>query len=202
MRDPTISIRTAIPAFEEGQRFACYADQASEGFFRFMLGHRVADVIATAYAYPNHDLSYRNVLVAERDAAILGMASSFSAEERRHFSEQPLRKAAGSALFRMLAVRAFGAPLWRALDRLADGDFYLLAIAVEESVRGQGVGSMLLDAVEERARAAGAKRLSLDVATNNRGARKLYESRGMRTESVWPRLPGVSPLFVRMTRLL
>ena len=43
----------------------------------------------------------------------------------------------------------------RILDSIADGDFYLQAIAVDKELRGDGVGSLLMDCVEERARASG-----------------------------------------------
>jgi ribosomal protein S18 acetylase RimI-like enzyme len=67
----------------------------------------------------------------------------------------------------------------RILDRLEDGDFYLQAIAVDESARGQGIDSILLNLVEERAGAAGCSRICLDVSAGNVGARRLYERWGM-----------------------
>jgi ribosomal protein S18 acetylase RimI-like enzyme len=102
----------------------------------------------------------------------------------------------------MRVVRVLCAPLWRILNTLADGDFYLQAIAVDKELRGEGVGSTLIDSIEDRARATGSTRLSLDVSAKNEGARRLYERRGMTVESGWPKLIFIPRLFVRMAKLL
>ena len=63
----SIVLRAANPTFDEGLAFARYLDEAAEGFFRFMLGRRAGYITATAFAQPDHDLSYQNVTFAERD---------------------------------------------------------------------------------------------------------------------------------------
>ena len=102
----------------------------------------------------------------------------------------------------MRAVRILCAPLLRILTTIADGDFYLLAIAIDKEIRGEGVGSALMDSIEERARASGSTRLSLDVSAKNEGARRLYERRGMSVESEWPKVRFIPRLFVRMTKAI
>jgi len=203
MNQRPIILRTANPTFDEGLVFARFLDEAAEGFFRFMLGRRVADIIATTFAQPDHDYSYQNVTFAERDEVIVGMAAGYTAEQHRRFSELPLKQAAGKWAFRMRGVRILGSPLWRVLETLADGDFYLLAIAIDQELRGEGVGSGLMDSVEDRARVSGSTRLCLDVSAKNKGARRLYERRGMSVESQWPKrlvIPGLR--LLRMTKTL
>ena len=101
----------------------------------------------------------------------------------------------------MRVVLILFAPLMRIIDSIADGDFYLQAIAVDKELRGDGVGSVLMDSFEERARASGSTRLSLDVSAKNEGARRFYERRGMTVESQWPkRLPIPGLKFYRMTK--
>jgi len=51
-------------------------------------------------------------------------------------------------------------------------------LAVEPAQRGRGVGHALLDAVEERARADGCCKVTLEVLDDNLGARRLYENVG------------------------
>ena len=95
------------------------------------------------------------------------------------------------------------APLMRVTDAIADGDFYLQAIAVDRELRGDGVGSVLMDFFEERARASGSTRLALDVSARNEGACRFYARRGMTVESQWPKrlaIPGLK--FYRMTKAL
>jgi ribosomal protein S18 acetylase RimI-like enzyme len=53
-----------------------------------------------------------------------------------------------------------------------------LAIAVVPNARGKGVGGALLDALFERARAAGHPALSLSVDKRNAGAIHVYEQHG------------------------
>lgn len=76
MNQYSILVRVANPTLDEGLVFARYLDEAAEGFFRLMLGRNVADIIVIAYTQPDHDLSYQNVIVAERDNVIVGMATN------------------------------------------------------------------------------------------------------------------------------
>jgi ribosomal protein S18 acetylase RimI-like enzyme len=91
----------------------------------------------------------------------------------------------------------------RIIETIAYGDFYLLAMAIDKEFRGEGIGSALMDSIEERARASGSTRLSLDVSAKNAVARRLYERRGMTVESQWPKhLPILKLRFYRMTKAL
>jgi ribosomal protein S18 acetylase RimI-like enzyme len=199
----SIVLRAANPTFDEGLACARYLDEAAEGFFRFWLGRRAAHIIATAFAQPDHDLSYQNVTFAERDNVIVGMVLGYAAEQHRRSSREPLKRAAGRSNLRMRIVRMLFAPIMRIIDSIADGDFYLQAIAVDTELRGDGVGSVLMDSYEERARASGSTRLSLDVSAKNKGARRFYEHRGMNVESQWPKRLAIPVLkFYRMTKVL
>ena len=197
----SIVLRAANPTFDEGLACARYLDQAAEGFFHFMLGRRAEDIIATAFLEPDHDLSYQNMTFAERDDVIVGMVCAYTAEQHRHSSRQPLKRAAGRFNLRMTIVEMLFAPMRRIIDSIADDVFYLLAIAVDKGLRGDGVGSVLMDFVEERARASRSTRLCLDVSARNEGACRFYERRGMSVESQWPTrfsIPGLT--FYRMTK--
>lgn len=197
----SVVLRAANPTFDEGLAFARYAEQAAEGFLRFILGRRAERIIATAFTRPDNDLSYQHVTFAERDNVIVGMASGYTAEQHRRSSRQTLKRAAGRWNVRMRIVLMLFAPLMRIIDSIADGDFYVHAIAVDKELRGGGVGSALMDALEDRARASGSTRLSLDVSAKNEGARGFYERRGMNVEFQWPKrlaIPGLK--LYRMTK--
>jgi ribosomal protein S18 acetylase RimI-like enzyme len=175
-------------------------NQASEGFFTFMLGKNAEQIIARAFLEPKHSLSYEYVVFVEHDGAIAGMCSAFTGAQHRIFTEEPLKRAAGRSAFRMKCVRTLMSPLWRILDTVPEGDFYLQGMAVEPNLRGAGIGSRLMTDAEERARAGGSARLSLDVSAKNEGARKLYARRGMVESSQWPASRFVPTVFVRMTK--
>ena len=186
MNQHATTLRPANPTVEEGLLFARYLDQAAEGFFRFLLGRRSADIIATAYTQPDHDLSYQHVTFAERDNAIVGMFAAYAAEQHHRSSLRPLKQAAGRSALRMKAVAILCAPLLRILDTIADGDYYLQAIAIDKDLRGQGLGATLFEAFEDRARTTGSTRLSLHVSAKNERARRFYARHGMTVASNGP----------------
>ena len=196
-----IILHPATPALEDGLAYARFLDQAADGFFGVMLGKRYADVMADTFATPAHDFSFENVIFAEQDAMIVGMASGFTAKQHHGCSDEVLVKAKGYPSFRMAMFQLVFGSLWRFLDTIEDGEFYLQAVAVEEELRGKGVGSMLIDAMETRAINSTASRFLLDVAGKNEAAQRLYESRGMTVGARWPKrffLPKFQ--IVRMTK--
>ena len=198
-----VTLRDATPNLDDGMAFARYLDEAAEGFFRFMFGRRCKEIIAKAFAWPDHDLSHQNVTFAERDGEIVGMALSYSAEQHRRSSRQTLRRAAGRWNMRPRLVLMLFAPLMRIIDSMADRDFYIQAIAVDNELRGDGLGSILMESLDEKARANGATRLALDVSANNERARRFYVRRGFAVESRWPRRLRIRALtFYRMTKTI
>lgn len=203
MDQDSIILRPAKPTMEEGLAFARYLDEAAEGFFRFMLGRHARHIIATAFLQPGHDLSHQHVTFAEHENAVVGMASGYTAKQHRASSRRPLEEAAGKRNLRMRMVLILFAPLMRVIDSVADEDFYLQAIAVDRELRGAGLGSILMDHSEGRARSSGSRRLALDVSAKNESARRFYLRRGMTVESQWPRhLPIRALKLYRMTKTL
>ena len=200
MGDQAMLLRPARPESGEGLLFARYIDEAAEGFFAFMLGPNSESITASAFTEPGHALSYEHVVFAEREGVVVGMSLAYTGAQHRGFSDEPLKRAAGRSALRMKLVRILLAPLWRILDTVSEGDFYLHGIAVEPELRGAGVGSLIMDDVEARGQAAGSTRLSLDVAAKNKGARKLYARRGMIESSEWPSSRFLPTVFVRMTK--
>lgn len=198
-----IAIRPANPTFEEGLAYATFLDQAADGFIRFMLGARFAEVIAETFATPAHDYSFENVLVAERDHEIVGTVAGYTAQQHHNCSDEVLKKTRGFPTLRMMLIQLIAGSLWRFLNTVENKDFYLQSIAVTPECRGEGIGSKLIDAMEERAARTIATRIVLDVAGNNDGARRLYESRGMAVETRWPkRIPIPQFRVLRMAKPL
>jgi len=203
MRMPSTTFRPASPSFDEGQLFARYLDQAAEGFFGFMLGPRAVDIIATVFTQPGHDLSYQYATFVERDKEIVGMVSGYTAEQHHQSSSNILEKAAGRYNLRFIIISALFSRIFRIIDSIGDDDFYLQSIAVDKEYRGEGIGSTLMEFIENAARAAGSKRLTLDVSAKNENARNIYEHYGMIVESQWPKrlaIPGLR--LLRMTKPL
>lgn len=201
--DAQVSLRPAAPTFDEGRAFARLVDQAQEGYFRAMFGRRAGDVIARAFTRPSHELSHHYVTFAEQGGRIVGMASGYTSEEHQHFTDGPLRSAAGRRRLRMAVFTRITRRMVRFMGAVPDGDFYVRAVAVEPAHRGAGIGTLLIGSLEGTARAAGSVRLALDVAAKNRDARRLYERLGMIAEAEsrkWFGLPNTN--LIRMTKPL
>jgi ribosomal protein S18 acetylase RimI-like enzyme len=86
-----------------------------------------------------------------------------------------------------------GVRIWCGMSLLyhpvSDGELYIEVIAVAKGMRGQGVGSQLMELVEEIAARNHYTRLTLEVVDTNLKAQFLYERLGFqvrRERSVWP----------------
>lgn len=201
MSDPVV-LRPANPAYEDGVLCARYANVASEGFMQVMFGRDFENIMATAFSVPGHDLSYEHVSFAEIDGVVVGMILAYTDAQHGRSSLEPVETAAGRFRLRLRLVKFFLGPLMRLNDWIRPGDYYLQFIAVDEAGRAGGVGSVLMDALEERARASGSTRLALDVSTKNELARPFYEHRGWVVDSVWPSFPLLPKMSIRMTKPL
>lgn len=69
----------------------------------------------------------------------------------------------------MAAITTIARGMFRFLKTVPEGDFYLMAIAVDADQRGLGIGSELMAHMEQQAQAAGAARIVLDVTAKQRG---------------------------------
>jgi ribosomal protein S18 acetylase RimI-like enzyme len=201
-KEQSLLLRPAKPEFGEGLQFARYLDQAAEGFFRVMLGRESESIIANAFINSGHTLSHENVTFAELDTKIVGMSSTFTEKQQRTFSDEPLRRAAKSNAIRMKLFQILFTPLFRILETIPEGDFYIQGIAIEPELRGAGLGTILMNDIENRARISESNRLSLDVSAKNDGARRLYKRLGMVESSAWPNSRFLPTMFFRMAKHL
>lgn len=196
-----VTLREAQPTFEEGRLFAGYLNTAAEGFFRFMLGRNYLEILAKVYLQPDHDLSYQHVTFAVTGNNIVGMVSGFTAQAHKNSSPRVLVDAAGPWNLKFWTVSIVFSPLIRLLDTVKQGDFYLQAIAVDSHARGKGVGKALLGLVETMAIEKGCARIALDVSNSNTHAFQIYQKRGYKLESTWPRYLRIQAImFSRMAK--
>ena len=70
------------------------------------------------------------------------------------------------------------------IGKLVAGVGELESVAVEENMRGQGIGRALVHAVIDWARSKDAERVELEVRSSNDGAIRLYEQTGLRREGI------------------
>ncbi len=80
------------------------------------------------------------------------------------------------------------------LQNRRPGALLIDGLAVDRDMRGAGIGSLLLQAVEDHARQSGHRQLQLDVVDTNPRARELYERRGFVPVET-SRFPILRPVF-------
>jgi ribosomal-protein-alanine N-acetyltransferase len=76
---------------------------------------------------------------------------------------------------------------------------HIITIDVIATARRSGVGSMLLEAAEDRLRAAGSRAVELETAVDNAAALSFYKRHGYHVIRTWPRYysNGVDALVMR-----
>jgi len=129
------------------------------------------------------------------------MVSGTTAEEHRLHSDHVLRRTAGRSLSQRPGVTMLSARL-RLLGNHKEGDFYIQALAVKKDMRGHGIGSLLMNFIEDYARSRGSKRMCLHVASQYGSARRLYERQGMIFEEGLLEAMHLPHILVRMVKTL
>lgn len=120
---------------------------------------------------------------ARRDAAIL---AAWPEAVRRLFLDQQFhfQTIHYARVYRdadRLVVVADGAPIGRLIVCRAPAQWYLVDIALLPAWRGHGIGTLLVQMIQQGARRAGARGVELTVDFQN-PARKLYERLGFRAD--------------------
>lgn len=186
----SLRLRPARPDQGDAQAYATYLNTAAHGFFGELFGRDWRSVIADVSMVSGHELSLANVVIAEVDGRIVG---SCAGGEDAPIPLGLLVRSLGWRTPRAAAVWAAGFPTTAWLTKPEPGDWYLQSIAVDADMRGTGVGTALFADAVARARAAGARRMVLDVRVGNDRAKRLYEHLGMVVigRSPGPTLPGV-----------
>ncbi|MDI3317776.1 MAG: GNAT family N-acetyltransferase [Bacillota bacterium] len=176
----TVRLRPATP--EDADGFAPLLLLSAEEFLPAVFGPSTAPLLTRLFREAGNLFSFRHVRFAEAGGRLLGLTLAYSADEER-------RERLRTGWLLMLGLGggflARLGPLLSAQGLVAavrPGEHYLSNIAVSPAARGQGVGSLLLAALEQEARAAGSRALVLDVETANHGAIRLYRRHGFVVE--------------------
>lgn len=144
-----IALERYDPARHDAETVARLIYQADPSLMRFVFGDEAAAarVIAKLLGMEHNDYAGRRVVCAVEAGEVVGVLAGLTGAEKRA-SAQATGKEWGAALGvrGMLRAMRWGPKLESvATTELADDEFYISALAVDERLRGQGVGSRLLE---------------------------------------------------------
>lgn len=177
---PPVTLRPATPA--DADAAAPLIRAAGPALFDRLFGPRPEDAIRFfewLFARPGVPFSHQAALLAVREGEVVGLALAMTAVARRRNSWRMLfllpRRRGLWALLRLApVVHAF-----RDASAPPPPDCYYLSIlAVRAGERGQGIGGLLLEAVDRQAREAGCPAVCLHAELDNAGALRLYARHG------------------------
>jgi ribosomal protein S18 acetylase RimI-like enzyme len=177
---------------------------SASAFLPAVFGPRVEAVIRRLAAGRGTLFSHAHATVAEIDGRTAAMLLGYSGLQKA--TEDP---ATGWGLFRGLGpglLRRLGRllRLQSSIGALGADEFYVSNVAAFPAFQGRGAGSLLLAEAEERAAAAGARAIVLDVETDNPAAIRLYGRAGYAVQ--WKTAPltaeGHAFSFLRMGKPL
>jgi ribosomal protein S18 acetylase RimI-like enzyme len=162
---PNIRIRVARPG--DCRALAELALIAGEGIPAFFWesargpGQAIEEVGAARLLSETENFSYRNIQVAELGDDVAGMLLAYRLPE-----PEPAEDLSG--------LPDFIRPLIE-LEARVPGSYYINMLACFPRYRGQGVGTALMNIVDDQARRAGCGLASIMVFSENRGAVRLYQ---------------------------
>ncbi|BDU19171.1 hypothetical protein DYGSA30_06280 [Dyella sp. GSA-30] len=137
--------------------------------------------ISLRYAHDGDLAFFRDIYAQSRAAEVAAMP--WSAAVRRAFcdSQFELQHRHYVAHYRQghfLVVEHDGKAIGRLYVCHQSDELWLVDILIDQTWRGQGIGTALLDWMRELASGLGLISLRLHVLKNNQGARRLYERQG------------------------
>ncbi len=196
MPEMKLTIRKA--SVEDAARLAELMNAAGEGLPAYLWkrmadpGEDVMAVGARRVAKTEGGFSYTNADVAMIDNEMVGMLLGYRLPDP--YDAGPLDEL--PSVVRQLIE----------LEALVPGSWYINAIASEPAWRGQGVGTRLMQLAEHHAVQTHADTLSLIVADENAGARRLYWKLGYQDVARKPIVPfpgcGHAGDWVLMSKLI
>ena len=123
---------------------------------------------------------HENIQVASNgNHEVLGILTAFKGEDVRHAEEiKSYFRAVNFNDFLKLALVKPVIDRMVAFADVKDEDYYIGNIAVDEDLRGDGIGSELLQKAKKDAKDRGCNRIILDVLFSNESVVPWYESHG------------------------
>lgn len=188
----------------EGKEFSELIMFSAKDIFAFLFGPGAQEFMKSVFAEPSHLFSYEHVWFAESDGRIAGMVLGYSGGQRKAEEKRTgfvllkhIRLGILARLPRMIRMAGVVLPV-------NENEFYISNIAVYPDLRGQGIGSIIIEETEKIAREMGCRKIILDTEIENERAVKLYKSIGYNAGARTPEMKMGNKIFCtcRMYKLL
>jgi len=149
--------------------------------FNFLYRNKsnAAKILEKLVTLGENSLGHENIYVVIQNESVIGVLlyslgnhHKLVEELKFHFKNLNIVDA-----FRFLLIELKDSLI---LSHLKKCDFYFAGVSVDVEFRRQGVGSLILHQGISIARKIGCKRIVLDVALDNLGAKRLYEKTGFK----------------------
>jgi ribosomal protein S18 acetylase RimI-like enzyme len=157
--------------------------ETDRDIFNFLYRNKAksAKILEKLVRLGGNNLGHEHIYVVSQNELVIGVLLYFAGSHHKYGEFKFLLKHLNLVdVFRFLLIDLKDSLI---LSHLNKCDFYLGGVAVDEHFRGQGVGSLILDEGINMAQKRGCKRVVLDVALDNLGAKRLYERTGFKVFS-------------------
>jgi ribosomal protein S18 acetylase RimI-like enzyme len=167
-----MAVRLRPATREDAELLARLIDIAGEGFGKYLWsqaagpGETALDVGRRRAQREDGGFSYRNATLAEVDGKVAALLLGYRLADPYDAGD-------------LQSVPATVRPLIE-LEAEAPGTWYVNALAAFPEYRGKGLGTLLLAEAANSARKTRVSSLSIIVAEQNEGAKRLYERAGYR----------------------
>jgi len=171
-----ILIRKALKT--DVKEFADLMEFSAPQFFLLLYGSRFRPIIQSLFVHKYNLFSFQHVYFAEIENKGVGISLEYSWYSK---IKENLRtgililKYMGQEFVRKIPIFL---NTMRATGYVSKPEYYISNIAVYPEYRGMQIGTKLLTNSEKEAKQTNAKRVVLDVETENLGAIKLYKKLG------------------------
>lgn len=180
-----INVRRGSP--KDAGHFSELVVMTSPQFLPAVFGSKVKNLMCKIFQHRRHYFSFDNSFFVEVNGKVAGMAQLHKLSPRRREKTQLIMLLLKYMTWRFPVV-AFNLLKSEQMIRLVNSDCYLSSVAIYPEYRGLGLGTRLLESIEEEAKSIGKKRIVLHAETYNTRAMSLYERLGYKVEHRAPSL--------------
>ncbi len=180
--DIKVSTNSHVPIVEaspgDAEDFAALILLSSPSLFPTIYGDRVETIVQRLFRKRRNLFSFEHTYFAELGGKKVGMLLGYDWQTKKRENLKT-----GLLLFREMKTYFLGKlpgmlKAMNAIGMVGDREHYISNLAIYPDHQSMGIGTVLIRKAEEEAGQKGARRMALDVETENSSAIRLYERLG------------------------